>query len=72
MQKKIYLVIYLILTLLYNNREKVVIQIKEKDIEFLQAELDITYEQAKAYLIKFQGNIDKVIENFLKDFKFAI
>ena len=47
------------------------IQIKEKDIEFLQSELDITFDHSKAYLIKFQGNIDKVIENFIGDFKFA-
>jgi len=48
-----------------------VIQIKEKDIEFLQAELDITFDQAKAYLVKFEGNLDKVVENFIADFKFA-
>jgi len=49
----------------------VVIQIKEKDIEFLQSEIEITFDQAKAYLIKFQGNLDKAIENFINDFKFA-
>ena len=52
-------------------REKVVIQIKEKDIEFLQNELEITFDQAKSLLIKFQGNIDKVIEDFVSDFRFA-
>ncbi len=55
----------------YKLREKVVIQIKEKDIEFLQGELEVTFDQAKALLIKFQGNIDKVIENFLNDFHFS-
>ena len=47
-----------------------VITIKEKDIEFLKRELDITYEEAKLELIKYQGDVKKVFDAFLNDFKF--
>ena len=45
-----------------------VITIKENDIELLQTELDITYDEAKKKLIKCQGNIKQAIEIFLNDF----
>ena len=45
-----------------------VITIKENDIELLQAELDITYDEAKKKLIKCQGNIKQAIDIFLNDF----
>ena len=47
-----------------------VITIKEKDIELLKRELDITYEEAKLELIKYQGDVKKVFDAFLNDFKF--
>ena len=47
-----------------------VITIKEKDIELLKSELDITYEEAKLQLIKYQGDVKKVFDAFLNNFKF--
>lgn len=47
-----------------------VITIKEKDIELLKNELDITYEEAKLELIKYQGNVKKVFDAFIREFKF--
>ena len=45
-----------------------VITIKEKDIELLKIELDITYEEAKNKLIKSQGDVNKAFEGFINDF----
>ena len=54
-----------------SNQEKaVVIKIKENDIDLLKGELDITYEEAKNKLIKCQGDVNKVIEEFLTDYQF--
>jgi len=55
-----------------NNEKKElpVIKIKEHDIELLKRELDITYDEAKLQLIKFQGDVKKVIEDFLNRFNF--
>ena len=47
-----------------------VITIKEKDIQLLKRELDISYEEAKLELIKYQGDVKKVFDAFLKEFKF--
>ena len=47
-----------------------VITIKEKDIELLKSELDITYEEAKLELIKYQGDVKKVFDAFINNFKF--
>ena len=47
-----------------------VITIKEKDIELLKSELDITYEEAKLQLIKYQGDLKKVLDTFIIEFKF--
>ena len=44
--------------------------IAETDIELLKKELDITYEEAKLQLIKAQGDVKQVIENFLNNFNF--
>ena len=41
-----------------------VITIKEKDIELLKRELDITYEEAKLELIKYQGDVKKYLMHF--------
>ena len=46
-----------------------VITIKEKDIELLKSELDITYEEAKLELIKYQGDVKKVFDAFINNFK---
>ena len=46
------------------------LKIKEHDIELLKRELDITYDEAKLELIKFQGDVKKVIEDFLNRFNF--
>lgn len=51
-------------------REK--IMIKEKDIEAIKSELEITYDEAKALLIKNKGDINKTFESFLNDFKFSV
>ena len=53
-----------------SNESQPVIKIKEHDIELLKDELDITYEEAKNKLIKYQGNVNTVIEIFLNDFNF--
>lgn len=47
-----------------------VITIKEKDIQLLKRELDISYEEAKLELIKYQGDVKKVFDAFLNEFKF--
>ena len=47
-----------------------VIKIKENDIDLLKSELDITYEEAKNKLIKCQGDVNRVIEEFLTDVQF--
>ena len=47
-----------------------VITIKEKDIELFKNELDITYEEAKLELIKYQGDVKKAFDAFLNNFKF--
>ena len=47
-----------------------VITIKEKDIELLKRELDITYEEAKLDLIKYQGDVKKLFDAFLNAFQF--
>ena len=51
-----------------NEEKQAVIKIKEHDIELLKSELDITYEEAKIKLIKCNGDVNIVIEEFLKDF----
>ena len=48
--------------------KQAVIKIKEHDIDLLKSELDITYEEAKNKLIKCNGDVNIVIEEFLKDF----
>lgn len=45
-----------------------VIKLKEHDIELLKKELDITNDEAKKKLIKFNGDVEKVIDDFLNDF----
>ena len=45
-----------------------VIKLKQTDIDLIQSELDITYDEAKAKLIKCQGDVKKVIDTFLNDF----
>ena len=44
--------------------------IKEKDIETLKTELEISYDEAKFLLIKNKGDLVKTMESFLNDFKF--
>ena len=51
-----------------NKESQAVITIKEHDIQTLKNELDITYEEAKNKLIKCNGDVNIVIEEFLKDF----
>ena len=46
-----------------DKKELPVIKIREHDIE-------LTYDEAKFYLIKFQGDVKKVIEDFLNQFHF--
>ena len=53
-----------------DDKKRPVITIKEKDIELLESELDITYEEAKLELIKYQGDVKKVFDAFLNNFKF--
>ena len=45
-----------------------VIKLKQTDIDLIQSELDITYDEAKVKLIKCQGDVKKVIDTFLNDF----
>jgi len=45
--------------------------LKEKDIETIKNELEITYDEAKALLIKNKGDMKKSFESFLNDFKFS-
>ena len=45
-----------------------VIKLKQTDIDLIQNELDITYDEAKAKLINCQGDVKKVIDTFLNDF----
>jgi NACalpha-BTF3-like transcription factor len=54
-----------------NEKPTATITIKEKDIEWLKNELDITYDEAKAILIKHHGDVKKAIQHFLNDFKFT-
>ena len=58
------------LNIFVDEKKLPVITIKEKDIELLQSELDITYEEAKLQLIKYQGDLKKVLDTFIKEFKF--
>ena len=58
------------LNIIVDDKKLPVITIKEKDIELLKSELDITYEEAKLQLIKYQGNLKKVLDTFIKEFKF--
>ena len=58
------------LNIIVDEKKLPVITIKEKDIELLKSELDITYEEAKLQLIKYQGNLKKVLDTFIKEFKF--
>ena len=44
------------LNIIVGDKKLPVITIKEKDIELLKSELDITYEEAKLQLIKYQEN----------------
>ena len=53
---------------LADKKEASVIKIQEKDINLLQSEIDYTFEEAKLALIKYQGDVKKVIEAFLEDF----
>ena len=58
------------LNIIVDDKKLPVITIKEKDIELLKSELDITYEEAKLQLIKYQGDLKKVLDTFIKEFKF--
>ena len=58
------------LNIIVDEKKLPVITIKEKDIELLKSELDITYEEAKLQLIKYQGDLKKVLDTFIKEFKF--
>ena len=58
------------LNIIVGDKKLPVITIKEKDIELLKSELDITYEEAKLQLIKYQGDLKKVLDTFIKEFKF--
>ena len=50
------------LNIIVDEKKLPVITIKEKDIELLKSELDITYEEAKLQLIKYQGDLKKVLD----------
>ena len=54
------------LNIIVDEKKLPVITIKEKDIELLKSELDITYEEAKLQLIKYQGDLKKVLDTFIK------
>ena len=58
------------LNIIVDEKKLPVITIKEKDIELLKSELDITYEEAKLQLIKYQGDLKKVLDTFIIEFKF--
>ena len=58
------------LNIIVDDKKLPVITIKEKDIELLKSELDITYEEATLQLIKYQGDLKKVLDTFIKEFKF--
>ena len=58
------------LNIIVDEKKLPVITIKEKDIELLKSELDITYEEAKLQLIKYQGDLKKVLDTFITEFKF--
>ena len=58
------------LNIIVDEKKLPVITIKEKDIELLKSELDITYEEAKLQLIKYKGDLKKVLDTFIKEFKF--
>ena len=58
------------LNIIVDDKKLPVITIKEKDIELLKSELDITYEEAKLELIKYQGDVKKVFDAFINNFKF--
>ena len=58
------------LNIIVDEKKLPVITIKEKDIELLKSELDITYEEAKLQLIKYQGDLKKVLDTFIKEVKF--
>ena len=58
------------LNIIVDDKKLPVITIKEKDIELLKSELDITYEEAKLQLIKYQGDLKKVLDTFIIEFKF--
>ncbi len=58
------------LNIIVDEKKLPVMTIKEKDIELLKSELDITYEEAKLQLIKYQGDLKKVLDTFIKEFKF--
>ena len=58
------------LNIIVDDKKLPVITIKEKDIELLKSELDVTYEEAKLQLIKYQGDLKKVLDTFIIEFKF--
>ena len=58
------------LNIIVDDKKLPVITIKEKDIELLKSELDITYEEAKLELIKYQGDVKQVFDAFINNFKF--
>ncbi len=60
---------FIIFPFSFSFREKIIL--KEKDIETIKNELEITYDEAKALLIKNKGDMKKSFESFLNDFKFS-
>lgn len=50
------------------NGPQPVIKIKEHDIDLLKNELDITNDEAKNILLKYQGDVNKAIDEYLNDF----